>query len=416
MTTLSSVIAKYVYFEEKNVIIVVAGAAGSGKSTLGRELARSLCLPILDLDTLTNPLLEGIGKSLFSGRHWNDVSLRSIIRPARYAALLSTIAEQVAVGSDAVAVAPFTAELQGGGEWELLSVAAGGTLTVVWLSASAKTLTARRASRAAARDGHIVDPPAGGAPRVPYLLVDAALATSQQVAIVKRQLDLAEAPSADLPIFLRTFAGGLFDLDGTLIDSTPSVNRSWRQLAEEYELTIDLLAEGHGQPAARVIASVFPPYLADEALARVIEIEAADMDGVVVLPGAESFLTAIPASLAAIVTSGTMLVAGNRIAASGITKPSTLITFDDVTNGKPDPEPFLLAASRLGLDPTQCVAFEDAPAGLAAARAAGCTTVGIVGTHEAHELDADLVVDGLYQLAVELMPEGGFRLKPAGVA
>lgn len=416
MTTLSSGVAKCVDLEEKNVIIVVAGAAGSGKSTLGRELARSLCLPILDLDTLTNPVLEGISKALFSGRHWNDESLRSIVRPARYAALLSTIAEQVAVGSDVVAVAPFTAELQGGGEWELLSVAAGGTLTVVWLSATEQTLAARRANRAAARDSHIVDRPAGRAPRVPHILVDAALATAQQVAIVKRHLDLAEAPSADLPIFSRTFAGGLFDLDGTLIDSTPSVNRSWRQLAEEYELTVDLLAEGHGRPAARVIATMFPPHLADEALARVIEIEAADMDGVVALPGAESFLTAIPPSLAAIVTSGTMLIAGNRIAASGITKPSTLVTFDDVTNGKPDPEPFILAARRLGLDPAQCVAFEDAPAGLAAARAAGCTTVGIVGTHAAHELDADLVIAGLHQLAIELMPEGGFRLKPAGAA
>lgn len=395
------------------MIIVIAGAAGSGKSTLGRELARSLALPILDLDTLTNPLLGGISEPLFTGRHWNDESLRSVIRPARYAALMSTIAEQVAVGSGAIAVAPFTAELQGGAEWELLSNAAGGALTVVWLSASEKTLAGRRLGRAAARDNHIVDPPAGETPRVPHILVDAALATSQQVAIVKRHLDLVEAPSADHAIFSRTFAGALFDLDGTLIDSTPSVNRSWHQLAEEYELTVDLLAQGHGQPAARVIASVFPPHLADGALARVIEIEAADMDGIVALPGAESFLTAIPASLAAIVTSGTILIASNRIAASGITQPSILVTFDDVTNGKPHPEPFELAARRLGLNPSRCVAFEDAPAGLAAARAAGCTTVGLVGTHEAHELDADLVIDGLYQLTIELMPDGGFRLRPA---
>jgi sugar-phosphatase len=398
------------------VIIVIAGAAGSGKTTLGRKLARSLALPILDLDTLTNPLLEGISDALFTGRHWNDESLRSVIRPARYAALLSTIAEQVDVGSGAIVVAPFTAELQGGAEWELLAHAAGGALTVVWLSASEKTLAARRAGRAAPRDSYTFDPPVGGIPAVPHIVVSAVLATSQQVAILRRHLDLVEAPYADHPIFSRTFAGALFDLDGTLIDSTPSVNRSWQQLAEEYEVTVDLLAEGHGQPAARVIASVFPPHLADEALARVIEIEAADMDGIIALPGAESFLTAIPASLAAIVTSGTTLVAGSRIAASGITKPSILVTFDDVTNGKPHPEPFELAAIRLGLNPSHCVAFEDAPAGLAAARAAGCTTVGLVGTHEAHELDADLVVDGLYQLAIELMPEGGFQLRPTGVS
>ena len=395
------------------MIIVVAGPAASGKSTLGLALARELSLPILDLDTLTNALLEGLSGSLLDGHHWNDPALRGVIRPARYAAMRSTLAEQVEVGSGAVLVAPFTAELQGGDEWKLLVAAAGETPVVIWLSTSPAVFAARRARRAADRDSHIVDPPAGATPQIHHVLVDASLATTQQVAIVKRQLALVSAPAADLPIFSRVFSGGLFDLDGTLIDSTPSVNRSWIQLAEEYDMTVDLLAEGHGQPAARVIASVFPQHLAAEALARVIEIEAADMDGVVALPGAERFLTSIPALNAAIVTSGTMLIASTRIAASGITSPSVLVTFDDVTNGKPDPEPFLLGAERLGLDPAQCVVFEDAPAGLAAAKAAGCATIGLIGTHQAHELEADLVVDGLYQLAVELLPTGGFRLRPA---
>ncbi|WP_097061133.1 hypothetical protein [Salinibacterium xinjiangense] len=141
-------------------------------------------------------------------------------------------------------------ELQGWAEWELLSNAAGGALTVVWLSASERTLAARRAGRAATRDNHIVDPPAGETPQVPHIVVGAALAISQQVAIVRRHLDLIEAPSADHPTFSRTFAGALFDLDGTLVDSTPSVNRSWPQLAEEYELTVDLLAQGP-RPARR---------------------------------------------------------------------------------------------------------------------------------------------------------------------
>jgi sugar-phosphatase len=92
-----------------------------------------------------------------------------------------------------------------------------------------------------------------------------------------------------------------------------------------------------------------------------------------------------------------------------------LVTFDDVTHGKPHPEPFLLAAARLGVDPARCIVFEDAPAGLAAAKAAGCATVGIVGTHDERELErnADLLVDGLFQLRVVAHSSGAFHLAPA---
>ncbi|MCS5720083.1 HAD-IA family hydrolase [Herbiconiux sp. CPCC 205763] len=439
------------------MIVIVAGAAGSGKSTLGRELARSLGAALLDLDSLTNPLLEGLGSELAGDAHWNDARLRSVVRPARYAALRAMVADQVLVGGSAVLVAPFTAELLGGIEWQHLVGAAGTPPRVVWMRASPELLAERRRIRSAERDAHVVDPPADHAPLVPHLSVDASLPTAEQLADVLGQLgvdprrddghdrhgrvdglgtppvggldahgradrlDARGAPPvegdrslpADSPVFARTFAAGLFDLDGTLIDSTPAVLRSWAQLSEEYGLETDLLASGHGRPASQVIAAGFPEHLAAEALARVTEIEAADLDGIVALDGAARLLDSLPDSARAIVTSGTRLIAGNRIGAAGLTPPAVLVTFDDVTNGKPHPEPFLLAASRLGVDPANCVVFEDAPAGLAAAKAAGCATVGIVGTHDEHELDADLLVDGLFQLRVVLQPGGGFRLAPA---
>lgn len=398
------------------MIVVVAGPAGSGKTTLGRALAGALGLPLLDLDTITNPVLDGITPLLGvdgGAVHWNDASRRSTIRPARYAALLATLADQRDVGVGAVLVAPFTAELQGGAEWEALVTAAGAPPKMVWLRADAATLAGRRAQRSADRDAHIVDAPVDQEPAVPHLMIEAALSTSQQLASVKRALGLGRTIAASAPIFDQVFAAGLFDLDGTLIDSTPAVNRSWAQLAREYGLEVDLLAEGHGQPAAQVLAATFPPEQVAGALARIIEIESEETADVIALPGASDALAALGDDAKAIVTSGTRLIAGNRIAAAGLTPPQVVVTFDDVTNGKPHPEPFLLGRSRLGLDDRNCVVFEDAPAGLAAARAAGCWTVGIAGTHEAHELDADLVIDGLFQLRLEPVADGGFRLVPA---
>ncbi|WP_332665612.1 AAA family ATPase, partial [Aeromicrobium sp.] len=101
----------------------VAGSAGSGKSTLGRRLAATAGATLLDLDTLTNPLLDAVNDRLAPGGHWNDDELRELIRPARYACLLTTARDQRDAGLDLVLVAPFTAELAGGPEWADLRAA-----------------------------------------------------------------------------------------------------------------------------------------------------------------------------------------------------------------------------------------------------------------------------------------------------
>jgi len=194
----------------------------------------------------------------------------------------------------------------------------------------------------------------------------------------------------------------LFDMDGTLLDSTPSVLRGWRTVAAEFEIPAPLFASvpRHGRPAAEIMADLLPPERTAEAAARLDELELADTAGLVLLPGAAAMLAAVPQERRAVVTSANRALAAARLAAAGITVRH-LVGADDVSRGKPDPEPFLLAAKQLGAEPERCLVFEDAPAGLAAARAAGMLTVAVTTTHAAHELDADVVVPDLGALRVD---------------
>ncbi|MEV3912496.1 MULTISPECIES: HAD family hydrolase [Streptomyces] len=194
----------------------------------------------------------------------------------------------------------------------------------------------------------------------------------------------------------------LFDNDGTLVSSLESVHRCWTRWAEEFGITADEFArvELHGRPAVEIAADLLPADVVPQALARIEQLEVEDVPngGVHLLPGTRAFLDALPADRWAVVTSATRRLAEARLEAVGIL-PKTLVAADDVTRGKPDPEPYLLAARELGVDPARCVVFEDAPAGLRAGRAAGMTTVALTTTHQAHELDADLVVENLSALS-----------------
>ncbi|MCX4702218.1 HAD family hydrolase [Streptomyces sp. NBC_01352] len=208
----------------------------------------------------------------------------------------------------------------------------------------------------------------------------------------------------------------LFDNDGTLVSSLASVDRCWTQWALEYGITVDDFArvELHGRPAAEIAADLLPAHLVPEAVARIEKLEVDDVpnDGVQLLPGTKDFLDALPADRWAVVTSATRRLAEARLDAVGIL-PKTLIAADDITRGKPDPEPYLLAARELGVDPAHCVVFEDAPAGLQAGRAAGMTTVALTTTHQAHELVADLVVRDLSALSA-LVSDGGVEISVRG--
>lgn len=208
----------------------------------------------------------------------------------------------------------------------------------------------------------------------------------------------------------------LFDNDGTLVSSLESVRRCWTRWAAEFGITAEDFArvELHGRTAVAIAADLLPADVVPAAVARIeaLEVEDVPNGGATLLPGTRDFLDSLPADRWAVVTSATRRLAEARLAHAGIL-PKTLVVAEDVTRGKPDPEPYLLAARQLGVDPARCVVFEDAPAGLQAGRAAGMITVALATTHEAHELDADLVVSDLSAVSA-LVSDGGVEISARG--
>lgn len=207
-----------------------------------------------------------------------------------------------------------------------------------------------------------------------------------------------------------TFDAVLFDLDGTLIDSTPAVVRSWLTWATEENLDPNFRDSMHGMPAPDIVLALVGSERFSRSLKRILELEHQDTEDIVPLPGAQAIMSSIPAGKAAIVTSCTATLADARIRAAGLQAPPLVISFDDVSAGKPAPDPFLKAAQGLGVDPSRCLVVEDAPAGMAAARAAGCHVLAVAGTHEASDLSAVAVVDTLEGLEFRSSADGNLRL------
>jgi len=172
----------------------------------------------------------------------------------------------------------------------------------------------------------------------------------------------------------------LFDLDGTLIDSVPATERIWRRWAERVGVDWPALrASMHGVPTRQVVADHAPHLDADAEAAALESAQGADTEGVRAMPGARDLLAGLPAGAWAIVTSGTTVVARPRMAAADIPEPPVLVTAEDVGRGKPDPAPFLLAARRLGVEPSEAAVIEDSAAGVEAGRAGGFAVIAVGG-------------------------------------
>lgn len=371
-------------------------------------------MPLLDLDTVTNPLLDGLPASVLA-EHWLSPVHGAAVRNARYGALRAVAAEVVATAGGAVLVAPFTAEMAGGDSWAGLRAALGpADPLVVWIRGDAELFARRRAQRQADRDRHRADGPPPLPPAVDHLPVDAELTTPQQVFRVRRALGDRSPVDRDAAVFGADVDAVLFDLDGTLADSTASVARCWDRFAHEFGAAPGVVQENHGQPADVLVGKLVGPGQLAAGRARIRELEIADAPSIDPIPGAQELFSSVPEDRRAIVTSGVRDLATARLRAVGLPVPRTMITFDDVEHGKPDPEPYLLAALRLGVDPTRCLVFEDAPAGIASARAAGCRVVAVLGTSPAAELSgAELIVDGLDRLAL-VRHRAGLRVISAG--
>lgn len=194
----------------------------------------------------------------------------------------------------------------------------------------------------------------------------------------------------------------LFDLDGVLVDSTRSVDRQWRIWAREQGIDEEkVVSVAHGVRTVEVIRRLAPQLDAEAEVHRLEAREAADRDGVSVMPGAVELVRAIPKGRWCVVTSGMRRLARARLQLAEIEVPAVLVTAEDVTAGKPDPAPYLRGAGLLGVPAGECLVIEDAPAGIQSAHAAGMKVIGLTSTFSGQALsEADAVVRQLAEIQV----------------
>jgi mannitol-1-/sugar-/sorbitol-6-phosphatase len=193
----------------------------------------------------------------------------------------------------------------------------------------------------------------------------------------------------------------LFDLDGVLVDSTRSVSRQYRLWAQKANLDPRIVENiPHGVRAIDVVRQLAPHLGAEAEVERLEKMEAEDQEGVVVMPGATELLESIPGNRWCVVTSGTRYLATCRLKHANLPIPRVMVSADDVSKGKPDPEPYLTGARLLGMNSSDCLVIEDAPAGIQAAHAGKMKVIAITSTYPASALEADVVVQRLAQIKV----------------
>ena len=184
-----------------------------------------------------------------------------------------------------------------------------------------------------------------------------------------------------MPVFRNySYPAFLFDMDGTLLDSSAVVHRVWGSWARRHGVdAATLMANVHGVRSEDTIRR-FGGATVDVAKENrwILEEELRDIDGVVAIEGIHAFIAALDPGTWAVVTSAPRALAEVRIRAANLPIPEVMITAEDVQRGKPDPQGFLLGAQRLGVNIGECLVFEDSPAGVAAAKAAGAQ-VAIIG-------------------------------------
>ena len=179
----------------------------------------------------------------------------------------------------------------------------------------------------------------------------------------------------------------IFDLDGVLVNSIAVVEKSWSIWAEEQGLSADaILKVAHGRRTAEILQTVAPHLDMNREIEHFVEIEQRLLNEVSEIPGAAEFVRSLPRDRWAIGTSGERAVALGRLRKFAFPVPDVLVASEDVENGKPNPEVYVKAAAGLGVACDRCVVFEDAPAGIAAARAAGMSAVGVLTATSASEL------------------------------
>ncbi|MFJ9536841.1 HAD family hydrolase [Streptomyces sp. NPDC101225] len=204
----------------------------------------------------------------------------------------------------------------------------------------------------------------------------------------------------------------LLDMDGTLVNSDAVVERVWRRWAERHGLDAgEVMKVVHGRQGYASMALLLPDRPVEHNRAdnaRMLAEETADTEGVVAVPGAPEFLASLHGLPHALVTSADEALATARMTAAGLGLPGVRVTAESVGASKPDPEGFLKGAAELGVDPADCVVFEDSAAGILAGRSAGMRVVGVGPRADLHE--PDVVVPDLTRVRVEAAANGTIEL------
>ncbi len=207
------------------------------------------------------------------------------------------------------------------------------------------------------------------------------------------------------PVLIRC-KGILFDMDGILISSIGSVERSWTRWALLRGVDPQrALSIAHGCRSIDSVAILRPDLDAETENGIIEGFEIEDTDGVAVLPGVLDLLASLPRGQWTVVTSATEPLARVRLAAGNIPVPERIVTAESVSEGKPHPAPYLAGAALLGFRPEECVVFEDAASGTKAGRAAGCTVIATTFSHSIESLAAShYLVPDLTGVEVETLP------------
>lgn len=181
----------------------------------------------------------------------------------------------------------------------------------------------------------------------------------------------------------RLFDAFFFDMDGTILSSLAAAERCWTAWAQRHGVDIQtFLPTMHGMRALDTIKRLQLPHIDPQVEADALTLaEIADVADIEAIAGAKAFLASLPPQRWAVVTSAPRLLALRRMEAAGLPVPALLISAEDVLNGKPAPDGFLLAAKRLGVAIERCLVFEDAPAGIQAAEAAGANVLVVTAMH-----------------------------------
>lgn len=172
----------------------------------------------------------------------------------------------------------------------------------------------------------------------------------------------------------------LFDMDGTLVDSTEVVENEWRRLSARFDLDAEeVIAFAHGRQTLDTVVHFLGA--GEEAVTAADELDARELmilDGIVAIAGAADLLQRLPQDRWALVTSASRELAINRMHAAGLPLPAVMVCAEDVAEGKPSPEGYLKAASILGYRAQDCIVFEDAAAGIRAGNASGARVIAVV--------------------------------------